>query len=80
VSEELCVSDRISYIILKGSKYHFTVLNIHAATEYKIGDVKDYEELACVFDKFPKYHMKIVLGDFNAKVGREGLFKPTIGN
>jgi hypothetical protein len=24
--------------------------------------------------------MKILLGDFNAKVGREGIFKPTIGN
>jgi hypothetical protein len=33
-----------------------------------------------VFDKFPKYHMKILLGDFNAKVGREGIFKPTIAN
>jgi hypothetical protein len=33
-----------------------------------------------VFDKFPKYHMKSLLGDFNAKVGREDIFKPTIGN
>jgi hypothetical protein len=33
-----------------------------------------------VFDEFPKYHMKILLGDFNAKVGREDIFKPTIGN
>jgi hypothetical protein len=33
-----------------------------------------------VFDKFPNYHMKILLGDFNAKVGREDIFKPTIGN
>jgi endonuclease/exonuclease/phosphatase family metal-dependent hydrolase len=32
-----------------------------------------------VFDKFPEYHMKILLGDFNAKVGREDIFKPTIG-
>jgi hypothetical protein len=24
--------------------------------------------------------MKIILGDFNAKVGRENIFKPTIGN
>jgi endonuclease/exonuclease/phosphatase family metal-dependent hydrolase len=30
-------------------------------------------------DKFPKY-MKILLGDFNAKVGREDIFNPTIGN
>jgi hypothetical protein len=39
-----------------------------------------YEELECVFDKFPKYHMKILLGDFNAIVGREDIFKLTIGN
>jgi hypothetical protein len=28
-----------------------------------------------VFDKFPKYHMKILLGDLNAKVGREDIFR-----
>ena len=32
-----------------------------------------------MFDHFPKYHMKMLLGDFNAKVGRENIFKPTIG-
>jgi hypothetical protein len=26
-----------------------------------------------------KYQMKILLRDFNAKVGRENIFKPTIG-
>jgi hypothetical protein len=31
-----------------------------------------------VFDKFPKNNMKVLLGDFNAKVGREDIFKPTI--
>jgi hypothetical protein len=38
-----------------------------------------YEELEQVFDHFPKYHMKILLRDFNAKLGREAIFKPTIG-
>ena len=38
-----------------------------------------YEEIEEVFDHFPKYHMKILLGDFNAKVGREDIFKPIIG-
>ncbi|PNF27854.1 hypothetical protein B7P43_G09196 [Cryptotermes secundus] len=57
-------------------------MNVHAPTEDKIDDIKDgfYEELEHVFDKFPKYPMKILLGDFNAKVGREDIFKPTIGN
>jgi hypothetical protein len=33
-----------------------------------------------VFDKFPKYYMKILLADFNAKIGREHIFKQKIGN
>jgi hypothetical protein len=76
------VSDRMSYIILRGHWCHIIVLNVHAPTEDKADDVKDsfYEELEHVFDKFPKYHMKILLRDFNAKVGREDIFKPTIGN
>jgi len=29
---------------------------------------------------FPVYHTKILLGDFNPKVGRENILKTTIGN
>jgi hypothetical protein len=39
-----------------------------------------YEELECVFDKFPKYHVNILLGDSSVKVGKEDIFKPTIEN
>jgi exonuclease III len=72
----------MSYIILRVRRYNIIVLNVHVPREDKTDDVKDsfYEELERVFDKFPKYHMKILLGDFNAKVGREDIFKPTIGN
>jgi hypothetical protein len=75
------VSDRMSYIILRGPWSHIIVLNVHAPTEDKTDDVKGsfYDELECVFDKFPKYQMKILL-DFNAKEGREDIFKLTIGN
>jgi hypothetical protein len=37
-------------------------------------------ESECIFDKFPKYNVKVLLGDFNFKVGREDNFKLTIGN
>jgi hypothetical protein len=72
----------MSYIILRVRWCHIIVLNVHAPTEDKMDDVKDsfYEELERVFDKFPKHHMKILLGDFNAKVGREDIFKLTTGN
>jgi hypothetical protein len=55
------------------------VLNVRAPTEDK-DDIKVsfYEELEEVFDHFPRYHMKIMLGDFNAEVGREDIFKPII--
>jgi hypothetical protein len=73
------VGDRMSYVILTGRWCHIIVLNVHAPTEDKTDDVKDsfYEELERVFDKFPKYHMTILLGDFSAIVGREDIFKPT---
>jgi hypothetical protein len=72
----------MSYIILRGCWCHILVLNVHAPTKDKTDDVKNSfcEELGRGFDKFLKYHMKILLGDFNAKVGREDIFKLTIGN
>jgi hypothetical protein len=55
---------------------------VHAPCEDKNNDVKDSfcEELGRILDQFPRYDMKILLGDFNAKVGREDILKPTIGN
>jgi exonuclease III len=72
------VSDRLSYIILRGHSCDIIVLNVHAPTEDKTDDMKDrfYEELEHAFDKFPKHNMKILLGDFNANVCREDIFKP----
>jgi hypothetical protein len=35
------VSDRMSYIILRGRWCHIIVLNIHAPTDDKTDDVKD---------------------------------------
>jgi hypothetical protein len=76
------VSDRISYIILRGRWCHIIVPNVHAPTEDKTDDEQDslYKELERVFGKFPKYHTKILSGHFNAKVGREDILKPTIWN
>jgi hypothetical protein len=46
---------------------------VHAPTEDKIDNVEDniYEEMEYVFNKFHEYDMKILLGGFNAKEGRE---------
>jgi hypothetical protein len=72
----------MSYLILRGRWCQIIVLNVHVPTEGKTDDVKDsfYKGLERVFDRVLKYHTKILLGDFNAKGGREDIFKPTIGN
>jgi hypothetical protein len=36
--------------------------------------------LGLVFDQFPRYDMKSLLGDLSVKVGKENIFKLAIGN
>jgi len=75
------VSDRLSYIVLRGRWSNIIVVNVHAPSGKKSDEAKDsfYEELEQVFEQFLNYRMKMLLGDFNVKVGRENIFKPTIG-
>ena len=51
---------------LKGQWCDIIVQNVHALSEDKDGDIKDsfYEEIERLFN-----HIKILLGDFNVKVG-----------
>ena len=53
---------------------------MHSPTEDKDGEIKDklYNELEDVFNKLSRYHMKIMLGKFNAKLGHEDIFRPII--
>jgi len=76
------VSDRLPYIVLKVRWCNFIVCNVHVPSEERRNDLIDrfYEKLEQVFYNFPKYRMKIPLGDFNAKVGKENVFKPTTGS
>jgi exonuclease III len=72
----------MSYIVLTGHWCNIIVLNARVLTKEKNFDSKDsfLEESEQVFNNFAKYHKKILLGDFNAKLEREDIFKPTIGN
>jgi hypothetical protein len=53
-----------------------------APREDKTEDTKhnSHEELDPKFEQFPKYHMQILLGDFNTEVCTEYIFKQTNGS
>jgi len=72
----------VSYIVLRGRWCNITDLNVHATSKEKSEHLNNrfFEELERVLHHFPKYHMNILLGDLNAKVGTENIFKPTVGN
>jgi hypothetical protein len=72
----------MSYITLKRRWCNINVLNVHAPTEDNSDDTKEclYKELERVLDQFPKYDMKILLGDCNAKVEGQDISKLAIGN
>ena len=75
------ISDRMCCLRLKGRFQKITLINVHAPTEKTDIEVKEefYETLDKEYGKIKKYDLKIVLGDLNAKIGQEELFRPTIG-
>jgi endonuclease/exonuclease/phosphatase family metal-dependent hydrolase len=66
------INERICKLRLKG-KYNITIINIHAPTEEKDEDTKErfFAELQQIQGKVPKHDLLLILGDYNAKIGRE---------
>jgi hydroxypyruvate isomerase len=66
------VNDRICYIELECRWFNVILINGYAPTEDKEDEVKDifYENLDNVCDRIPTNKVKILLGDFNAKIGQ----------
>lgn len=75
------VSERLCYIRIKGKCKNLTIINIHAPTEVKTDDEKDkfYEEMERVYQKLPKREIKLVIGDANAQVGKELIYRNITG-
>lgn len=60
---------------------NYSYLRSHGPTELSLEERKDsiYNELNKVFDKCLRSNIKIILGDFNAKIEKEDILRPTIG-
>jgi len=67
------VNERLSYVPIPTRWSNTILIKVHAPTDEADGNDTDtfYEELDRLFDRLPKYNTKIMLSDFNAKVGGE---------
>jgi exonuclease III len=70
-------NDRLCPLRVKGKFFNTTIMCIYAPTKEKVEEQKDafYELLERLYLKAPKHDIKIVMGDFNVKVGKENGFQ-----
>lgn len=60
---------------------NFTIISVHAPTEEnKLVMDSLYDKLNQKQYRIPAHDTKITTGDFNAKIGKEEIFKPVAGN
>jgi len=71
------INERICKLQLKGKYHNITIVNTHEPTEEKDEDTKErfYAELQQIQEKVPKHDLLIIIGDYDAKIGRERAYK-----
>ena len=67
------VNDRLCRIRIRGKFRNLTIISAYAPTEDKGEEEKAefYSKLERICNGVPKYDLLVIMGDFNAKVGRE---------
>jgi exonuclease III len=67
------INSRLCKIRIKGKFYNTTVVNVYTRTESAKEEQKEqfYEDLNRCCDQIPKRDALLILGDFNAKIGKE---------
>jgi hypothetical protein len=75
------VDGRICVLRVRGRFFNTSIINVHAPHNGRPEKEKDdfYDRLVKIYSECPKHDVKIVIGDLNAQVGREEVFKPTTG-
>ena len=76
VSRFSAVDERLAAIRIKAKYLYISLICAHARTEDKDNTTKDvfYDKLEVLYNGCPRSDIKMLVGDFNAKVEREGIF------
>lgn len=82
------VNDRIYHIRIAGKQYDTILICVYSPTETSAKELKEIlmniiyyiDELERVYNGLSGHSVKIILGDLNAQVGKEMMYRPTIGN
>ena len=66
---------------LKVKFHNITLINVHAPTEEKEEEEKDkfYDDLQRACERVPKHDIVLILGDLNAKIGKEKAYENVTG-
>lgn len=75
------INEKNCKLRLKGKFFNYSIINVYAPTDEKEDQEKEvfYEEIEKTIQECPHNDIKIVIGDLNAKIGRERVYMPTIG-
>ena len=75
------VNERICKIRIKGRFRNITLICVYAPTEDAASEEKEsfYEEVNNTLRRIPRYDLTILLGDLNAKIGKEDFIRPVSG-
>ncbi|KAL4084248.1 hypothetical protein QTP88_028073 [Uroleucon formosanum] len=75
------VNPRISVLTIRAQWFDVSLISVHAPTEDNPQEEKEtfYDDLESTINTLPNNNIQILLGDLNAKIGKETAFKPTIG-
>ena len=75
------INERICKLRMKGKFHNITLINVHAPTEEKTEEErgKFCVDLQKEYDRVPKHDNVMILGDLNAKIGRDKAYKNVTG-
>jgi len=75
------INSRLCKIRIKGKFYNTTVVNVYAPTENAKDEQKEqfYEDLNRCCDQVPKHDALLIVGDFNARIGKEIANQSVVG-